>query len=125
MQVSQNSRQVLEAAPFMDKLPLCHWRVMMKMMQCAEYAFEAISDHQVISNVPHAKRLVQFKTMKIPSCDDYTPLKYYGSIGFGCNVFLQCHTDSDFTMNIASVYLKGKINTKLMMMPLFIFAFPP
>jgi hypothetical protein len=88
VQVSQNSRQVLEAAPFMDKLPLCHWRVMMKMMQCAEYAFEAISDHQVISNVHHAKRLVPFKTMKIPSCNDYTPLKYYGGIGYGCNVFL-------------------------------------
>jgi hypothetical protein len=55
VQVSQNSRQVLEAAPFMVKLPLCHWRMMMKMMRCAEYAFEAISDHQVISNVYHAK----------------------------------------------------------------------
>jgi hypothetical protein len=86
VQVSRKSRQVLEAAPFMDKLPLCHWRVMMKMMQCAEY--EAISDHQVISNVHHAKWLVLFKTIKIPSCDDYTPLKYYGGIGFGCNVFL-------------------------------------
>ncbi len=88
VQVSWNSRQVLEAAPFMDKLSLCHWRVMMKMMQCAEYAFEAISIHQVISNVHLAKRLVLFKTMKIPSCNDYTPLKYYGGIGFGCNVFL-------------------------------------
>jgi hypothetical protein len=65
---------------------LLSW-VMMKMMQGAEYAFEAISDHQVISNVHHAKRLVLFKTMKIPSCNDYTPLKYYGGIGFGCNVF--------------------------------------
>jgi hypothetical protein len=72
----------------MDKLPLCHWRVMMKMMQCAEYAFEVISNHQVISNVHHAKQLVPFKTMKIPSCNDYTPLKYYGGIGFGSNVFL-------------------------------------
>jgi hypothetical protein len=45
VQVSRNSRQVLDAAPFMAKLPLFHWRVMMKMMQCAEYAFEAISDH--------------------------------------------------------------------------------
>jgi hypothetical protein len=63
VQFSWNSRQGLEATPFMDKLPLCHWRVMMKMMQCAEYAFEAISVHQVISNVHHAKWLVPFKTM--------------------------------------------------------------
>ncbi len=103
VQVSWNSRQVLEAAPFMDKLPVCHWRVMMKMMQCTEYAFEVISDHQVISNVHHAKQLVPFKTLKIPSCDDYTPLKYYGGIGFGCNVFLQCHTESDFTISIVSI----------------------
>ncbi len=82
VQVSWNSRQVLDAAPFMDKLPLCLRRAMMKMMQCAEYAFEAISNHQVISNVHNAKRLVPFKTMKIPSCNDYTPLKYYGGIGF-------------------------------------------
>jgi hypothetical protein len=88
VQVSWNNWQVLEAAPFMDKFPLCHWRGVMKMMQCAEYAFEAISNHQVISNVHHAKQLVRFKTMKIPSCDDYTPLKYYGGIGFGCNVIL-------------------------------------
>ncbi len=80
----------------------------MKMMRCAEYAFEGISDHQVISNVHHAKQLVPFKTMKIPSCDDYTPLKYHGGIGFRCNVFLRCHTNSDFTMSIASVHLKGK-----------------
>jgi hypothetical protein len=97
----------------MDKLPLCHWRVMMKMMQCAEYAFEAISNHQVIINVHHAKRLVLFKTMKIPSCNDYTPLKYYGGIGFGCNVFLWCHTDSDFTMSIASIHLKGNDQYKV------------
>ncbi len=113
VQVSWNSRQVLEAAPFMDKLPLCHWGVMMKMMQCAEYAFEAISDHQVISNVHHTKRLVPFKTMKIPSCNGYTPLKYYGGISFWCNVFLQCHTDSDFTMSIASIHLKGKDQYKV------------
>jgi hypothetical protein len=96
----------------------------MKMMQCAEYAFEVISDHQVISNVHLAKQLVPIKTMKI-SCDDNTPLKYYGGISFGCNVFLRCHTDSDFTMSIASIHLKRKINTKLTMMPLFIFVFSP
>ncbi len=113
VQVSWNSRQILEAAPFMDKLPLCHWRVMMKIMRCAEYAFEAISNHQVISNVHHAKQLAPFKIMKIPSCNDYTPLKYYGSIGFGCNVFLWCHTDSDFTMSIGSIHLKGKDQYKV------------
>jgi hypothetical protein len=92
----------------MDRLTLCLWGVLMKMMRHGETAFEAISDHQVIINVYHAKRLIPFKTMTIPSCDDCTPLRYYGSIGFGCNVFLQCHTDSDFTMSIVSIHIKGK-----------------
>jgi hypothetical protein len=70
------------------------------------------------------KWLVPFKTMKIPSCDDYTPLKYYGSIGFGCNVFLQCHTDSDFTMSIASVHLKGKDQYKVDNDAVVYFCFP-
>ncbi len=55
VQVSCNSRQVLQAAPFMDSLTLCQWGVLMKMMQHGEAAFEAISNHQVISNVYHAK----------------------------------------------------------------------
>ncbi len=105
-------------------LPLCHWRVMMKMMQCAEYAFEAISDHQVISNVHHAKRLVPFKTIKIPSCNEYTPLKYYGGIGFGCNLFLWWHTDSDFTMSIASIHSKGKDQYKVDDDAIVYFCFP-
>jgi hypothetical protein len=93
-------------------------------MQCAKYAYETISNHQVISNVHHAKRLVLFKTMKIPSCDDYTPLKYYGSIGFGCNVFLRCHTDSNFTMIIASVHSKGKDQYKVDDDAVVYFCFP-
>jgi hypothetical protein len=96
----------------------------MKMMRCAEYAFEAISGHQVVSNVHHAKQLVPLKTMKIPSCNDYTPLKYYGSIGFVCNVFLRCHTDSDFTMSIASVHLKGKDQYKVDNDAVVYFCFP-
>jgi hypothetical protein len=107
-----------------NKLPLCHWKVLMKMMRCGEYAFEAISDHQVIINVHHAKRLIPFKTMKIPSCIDCTPLKYYGGIGFGCNVFLRCHTDSDFTMSITSVHVKGKDQYKVDNVPVVYFCFP-
>ncbi len=34
--------------------------------------------------------------------------KYYGGIAYGCNVFLCCHTDADFTMSISQVFLKGR-----------------
>ena len=47
VQVSQNSCEVLDAAPFMKEFLLWHWKVLMRLMQCAEYCFEAISDHQV------------------------------------------------------------------------------
>jgi hypothetical protein len=35
-------------------------------------------------------------------------LKYYGGLAFGCNLFLRCHTNDDFTMSMAQVHLKGK-----------------
>ena len=68
VQVSRNSQGVLDCAPFMEKLPQHHWRVLMSLMQCAEYCFEAIADHQVISHVFYAKQVVLFKTMEMSSC---------------------------------------------------------
>jgi hypothetical protein len=80
----------------------------MQLMQCAEYCFESIVDHQVISHMFHTKKVVPFKTMNIPSCKSVTPLKYFGGLAFRCNAFLQCHTDLDYTLIIAEVHLKGK-----------------
>ncbi len=80
----------------------------MRLIRCAEYAFEYIADHQVISHLRHAKDAVPFKTMNIPSSKSVTDAKYYGGIAFGCNVFLHCHTDADFTMSIAQIHLKGR-----------------
>jgi hypothetical protein len=51
VQVSRNSQGVLDCAPFMENFPQHHWRVLMRLMRCAEYSFEAIADHQVISHV--------------------------------------------------------------------------
>jgi hypothetical protein len=74
----------------------------MKLMRRAERAFESIVDHQVLSHMHHAMKLVPFKTMStMPS--DPTPLKYYGALAFGCNIYLRCHTDDDFTMSILQV----------------------
>ena len=106
VQVDRNSREVLPCNAFMKKLPEWHWKIIMKLMRRAERAFESIVDHQVLSHMHHAMKLVPFKTMSMPS--DPTPLKYYGALAFGCNVFLQCHTDDDFTMSMIQVHLKGK-----------------
>jgi hypothetical protein len=34
--------------------------------------------------------------------------KYYSGLAFGCNVFLRCHTDEDFTTSIVQVFVNGK-----------------
>jgi hypothetical protein len=68
VQVSRNRQGVLDCAPFMEKLLHHHWRVLMSLMRCAEYCFEATADHQVISHVFYAKQVVLFKTMEMSSC---------------------------------------------------------
>ena len=99
-QVLRNSPQVLDQAPFMDKVKSHHLYALMWMMRRAELCFEQIANHQVISHVHHARSLVPFKTM--------SGSKYYGGMAFGCNVFLRCHTDSDFTMSFSQVFINGR-----------------
>ncbi len=95
-QVSRNSPQVLNHASFQDKLKRHHWEALMWMMRHAELCFEMIADHQVVSHICHARMVVPIKMM--------SGSKYYGRIAYGCNVFLHCHTNTDFTM---SIYLPG------------------
>ena len=96
----------------------------MSLMQCAEYCFEAIADHQVISHVYHAKQVVPFKTMNMSSCKKSSTLKYYGGSAFGCKLFLRCHIDDDFTMSMAHVHLKGKDQYSLADNVVVYFCFP-
>ena len=51
--------------------------------------------------------------MSMPSSSCTSTLKYYRALAFGCNVFLPCHTDSDFTMSMAQIHLKGKATYEL------------
>jgi hypothetical protein len=66
-----------------------------------------IADHQVISHLHHAKKVVLFKTLSDTSNGSCSSSKYNGDIAIGTNVFLCCHTDADFTMSICQVFLKG------------------
>jgi hypothetical protein len=77
----------------------------MWMMRCAELCFKMIVEHQVVSYIRHPKMVVPFKTM--------SGSKYYGRIAYGCNVFLHCHTNADFTMSISQVFLKGRNRYKI------------
>ncbi len=103
VQVSRNSPEVLNWNAFMEKLPECHWTVLMKLMRHAKHCYEFIADNEVISHMFHAKQVVPFKTMNMPSFSHTSLLKYYGAFAFGTNLFLRCHIDSDFTMSMVLI----------------------
>jgi hypothetical protein len=115
---------VLNINAVMEKLPECHWHVLMKLMRHAEYCFEAIADNEVISHLYPAKQVVPFKTMTMPFSSHKSTLKYYGGLAFGCNVFLRCHTDNDYTMSMAQIHLKGKNEYKIEDNVVVYFCFP-
>jgi hypothetical protein len=79
----------------------------MRLMTMGKCCFEEVTDSAVLSHVHHAHNAISFQTMKSPRGNHTTPLKYYGGIALGCNVFLRCHTDANFTMSIAQIFLKG------------------
>jgi len=108
VQVSRNSRHVFDFPPCMDKLPSHHWEALTWIMRRAEICFEELADHQVVSHMRNAKAVVPFKTMSLFNHSTQPSCKYYGGLAFGCNVFLRCHTDQDFTMSIVQVFVKGK-----------------
>jgi hypothetical protein len=115
-QVLRNSPQVLDDAPFQDKLKKHHWEAVMWMMRRAELCFKMIADHQVVSHICHARMVVPFKTI--------SGSKYYGGIAYDCNVFLCYHTNADFTMSISQVFLKGRIRCEIDDEVVVYFCFP-
>jgi hypothetical protein len=123
-QTSRNSMNVLYYALLLEKLPKHHWDSLVWPMQCAEMCFEMIADHQVISHLHHAKKVVPFKTMSDTSNSFYSFSKYYGSIAIGTNVFLHCHTNADFTMIVCQVFLKWKSEYHLNDNVVIYFCFP-
>ena len=78
-------------------------------MKRAETSFRSFADHCVISHLHHAKKLIPFKTFSFTVKKSTTlSSEVFGGIAFGTNVFIQCHTDADFTMSISQVFLKGR-----------------
>ncbi len=63
LQVSRNSKEVHDHAPFMKNLSKNHWNAISWLMRSTEVCFETINDHQVISHIRHTKKQVHFKTM--------------------------------------------------------------
>jgi hypothetical protein len=82
------------------------------MVMRAELLFESFAGDEVLQHIRCAKDIVLFQTMHSPPVDDGSPpipaAKYFGAIAYGCNVFLRCHTDDDFTLSVAHILLDGK-----------------
>jgi hypothetical protein len=87
----------------MDKLSSHCWDSLLWLMRHTEECFKKIADHQAISHLYHAKKVVPFKMFFATSRSSISSSKFYGGIAFGTNVFLRCHTDADFTMSISQV----------------------
>ena len=62
--------------------------------------------------------------MSMPSSLHKSTLKYYGGLAFGCNVFLRCHTDNDYTMSMVQIHLKGKVKYNIEDDVVVYFCFP-
>ena len=100
-----------------------HWKRVMKMVKRAEFLFESFAGSEVLDHIQRSKEVVPFKTMHAPHCHQ-AHAKYFGAIAFGCNVFLRCHDDDDFTISMAHVLLAGKEQYNLDDEVVIYFCFP-
>ena len=124
----RNSTGVLEFDKWAERIDTTHWRCFMEMVMRAELLFEMFAEQEVLDHICAAKQAVPFETMHAPNrhCKS-SPIphaKYFGAIAFGCNVFLRCHTDDDFTLSIAHVLLGGRKSYHLNDAVVVYFCFP-
>lgn len=107
---------IIDLDPWAETIGRTHWRNVMRMVRRAELLFESFSPDEVIQHIQSAKDVVPFRTICAPNITDrdfdvstrvIPRAKYFGGIAFGCNVFLRCHTDNDFTLSVAHILLDG------------------
>ena len=109
--VDRASMGVLDYDAWAKKLDTVHWRRVLRMVRRAELLFESFAGDEVLHHIQAAQSAVPYKTMTAPpdpSSPHPQPAKYFGAIAFGCNVFLRCHSDDDFTLSMAHILLDGK-----------------
>ena len=114
---------VLDYDPWAESIDTIHWVRVMKMVKRAELLFESFAGSEVLDHIQRAKEVVPFKTMHAPRCHQ-AHAKYFGAIALGCNVFLCCHDDNDFTISMAHVLLGGKDQYNLDDNVVIYFCFP-
>ena len=126
VRVNRAATGVLDYDGWASQLDTIHWRHVLRMVRRAELLFESFAGDEVLHHIRAAKVAVPFKKMNAPPnppSPSPSPAKYFGGIAFGCNVFLCCHTDDDFTLSMAHILLDGNDCYILMMMWLSISVF--
>ena len=76
---------------------------MFRAVKRAEHAFHAFVPTKVIRHIREAGNLLSYETISSSSKEEKSAI--YHGIAFGVNVFLPCHTDSDFTLSITQVHV--------------------
>ena len=86
--------------------PSHDWDVLLALTRRAEHAFDAFCSTNMIRHIVAARDRVPFLTMAPASSSSsgQESARYYNGTGFGLNVFLRTHVDSDFTMSIVQVH---------------------
>ncbi len=125
---ARNSTGVLDYDKWTKSVAPIHWTRVLKMVRRAEFLFDAYAPQEVLEHIQMARELIPFKTMRAPpfgSASRCRPrTKYFGSIAFGCNVFLRCHTGNDFTFSMAHILLADHDSYKLDDDDVVYFCFP-
>ena len=101
-----------------------HWRRILRMVRRAEVLFESFAGDEVVQHIRCTKNVLPFKTMHSPPSHSIPSAKYFSAIAFGCNVFLRCHTDDDFTLSMAHILLDGQDRYELDNDVVVYFCFP-
>lgn len=117
VRAARNSTGVLDYDKWTEKVAPIHWTRVIKMVRRAEFLFDAYAPQEVLEHIRMAREVVPFQTMRVPpfhNSSRHRPrTKYFGAVAFGCNVFLRCHTDNDFTFSMAHILLADHDSYKL------------
>jgi hypothetical protein len=77
-----------------------------------------------LQNKPSLSRQLRAPPNVDGSSKSIPPAKYFGAMGFGCNVFLCCHHASNFTLSMCHILLDGKDHYNLNDEVVMYFCFP-
>ena len=85
------------------KVHTTHAQQILKLFKCIEKLFEEWCDTKQVGQVFAAMNLVDAETFTIPG---YSSTRIYSGIASGRNVYLNSHTDQDFTFSAVTIQLK-------------------